>query len=104
MYTKEQKLNTRDSMCVGHVLCEQCGCHPPLIISLCISPLFFCRLHLNTVSHMRSYTYTLAFGFPECFYLGLSDSAIFAITIVAKAIFTIFDSITIVHYSLINEI
>ena len=34
----------------------------------------------------------------------LSDSAFFTITIVAKAIFTIFDSITIVHFSLINEI
>ena len=35
--------------------------------------------------------------------LGLSDSAFFTITIVAKAIFMIFDSITIVHFSLINE-
>ena len=33
--------------------------------------------------------------------LVLSDSAFFTITIVAKAIFTIFDSITIVHFSLI---
>ena len=37
------------------------------------------------------------------FKLELSDSAFFTITIVAKAIFTIFDSITIVHFSLINE-
>ena len=36
--------------------------------------------------------------------LVLSDSAFFTITIVAKAIFTIFDSITIVHFLLINEI
>ena len=36
--------------------------------------------------------------------LVLSDSAFFTITIVAKAIFTTFDSITIVHFSLINEI
>ena len=36
--------------------------------------------------------------------LVLSDSAFFTITIVAKAIFTIFDSIMIVHFSLINEI
>ena len=35
--------------------------------------------------------------------VGLSDSAFFTITIVAKAILTIFDSITIVHFSLINE-
>ena len=34
--------------------------------------------------------------------LGLSDSAFFTIAIVAKAIFMIFDSITIVHFSLIN--
>ena len=34
-------------------------------------------------------------------HLVLSDSAFFTITIVAKAIFTIFDSITIVHFSLI---
>ena len=31
----------------------------------------------------------------------LSDSAFFTITIVAKAIYAIFDSITIVHFSLI---
>ena len=37
-------------------------------------------------------------------HLVLSDSAFFTITIVAKAIFPIFDSITIVHFSLINEI
>ena len=36
------------------------------------------------------------------FQLGLSDSAFFTITIVAKAIFTTFDSITIVHFLLIN--
>ena len=36
--------------------------------------------------------------------LVLSDSAFFTNTIVAKAIFTIFNSITIVHFSLINEI
>ena len=36
--------------------------------------------------------------------LVLSDSAFFSITIVAKAIFAIFDSITIVHFSLIKEI
>ena len=35
--------------------------------------------------------------------LGLSDSAFFTITIVAKAIFMIFDSITIVHFSLVIE-
>ena len=39
----------------------------------------------------------------DAYILGLSDSAFFTITIVAKAIFTIFDSITIVHFSLINE-
>ena len=33
----------------------------------------------------------------------LNDSAFFTIAIVAKAIFTTFDSITIVHFSLINE-
>ena len=36
--------------------------------------------------------------------LVLSDSTFFTFTIVAKAIFTIFDSITIVHFSLIDEI
>ena len=43
-------------------------------------------------------------GCSEALLLVLSDSAFFTITIVAKAIFTIFDSITIVHFSLINEI
>ena len=36
--------------------------------------------------------------------LVLNNSAFFTITIAAKAIFVIFDSITIVHFSLINEI
>ena len=36
-------------------------------------------------------------------FVGLSDSAFFTIMIVAKAIFTIFDSIMVVHFSLINE-
>ena len=69
-----------------------------------------CLLQTSCKIFWHIHTYRIVGNFGRCKSLYkwpkvvLSDSAFFTIMIVAKAIFAIFDSITIVHFSLINEI